>query len=142
LTVLEKVILFHIVTFFMKTCNDCRSTGGRIAKAYALPRNVPPPSPPGIPKKKCGKCKREWSLSRFIDNAGEQCPECEFCRGSNQSLLFSILFLIYKPSINNLSDLKLLSRASQIPFFIHLHLAPPTLVDLHLPHVVHFPDSG
>src|SRR5436189_986926 len=29
---------------FHKTCNDCRSAGGRIAKAYALPRNVPPSS--------------------------------------------------------------------------------------------------
>ena len=71
---------------FHKTCNYCRSTRGRIAKAYALPRNVPPPSPPGIPKKKCRKCRREWSLSRFIVDAGEQCPECEFCRGSNQAL--------------------------------------------------------
>src|SRR5436190_22964550 len=73
---------------FHKTCNDCYSTGGRIAKAYALPRNVPSLFPLGVSKKKCRKCKHEWSLSRFIDNAGEQCSECEFCRGSNQSLLF------------------------------------------------------
>ena len=86
---------------FHKTCNDCRSTGGRIAKAYALPRNVPPSSPSGVLKKNCRKCRREWSLSRFIDNVGEQCSECEFCRGSNQSLLFSFL-LIHKASINNL----------------------------------------
>jgi hypothetical protein len=50
--------------------------------------------------------------------------------------------LIYKPSINNLNDLKLLSRAIQIPFFILLHLALLDLMDLHLPHIVHFPDSG
>jgi hypothetical protein len=66
---INKVILFHKLQCYMfhKTGNDCRSTGGRIAKAYALPRNIPPPSPPWVPKKKCRKCKREWSLSRFID---------------------------------------------------------------------------
>src|SRR5208282_614855 len=61
---------------FHKTCNDCRSTGGRIAKAYTFPRNAPLPSPSGVPKKKCRKCNCEWSLSQFKDNAGEQCPEC------------------------------------------------------------------
>ena len=77
---------------FHKQCNDCRSTGGRIAEAYTLSRNIPPPSPPGVPKKKCRECKRQWSLPRFINNDGEQCPECEFCRGSNQGfalLIFS-----------------------------------------------------
>jgi hypothetical protein len=34
---------------FHKTYNDCRSILGRIiARAYAFPRNVPPPSPSGV----------------------------------------------------------------------------------------------
>ena len=68
---------------FYKTCNDCRSTS-----AYTLPENISPPSPPGVSRKKCRKCKREWSLLRFIDNVGEQCLECEFCQETNQSLFF------------------------------------------------------
>ena len=42
---------------FHKTCNDCRSTGGRIAKAYTFPGNVPSSSSSVVPKKKCRKCK-------------------------------------------------------------------------------------
>ena len=73
-----------------------------------------------------------------MDNTEEQYPECKFFQRLNQRLPF---FLIYKASINNLSELKLLNRASQIPFLILLYLTLLTLMKLHLPHIVHFLDS-
>jgi hypothetical protein len=140
--ILEKTVLFHIVIFFIKHATIVAPLVEQLRNHMHFQDMFHRPSPPGVPKKKCRKCKRRWSLSRIIDNTGEQCLECEFCRGSNQSLLFYFFFLIHKTSINNLNDLKLLSRAIQILFFILLHLTPLALMDLHLPRAVHFPDSG
>src|SRR5271155_2983227 len=49
---------------FHKQCNDCRSTGGRIAEAYALPTNIPPASLRGFQRRSVMAAKINLEASK------------------------------------------------------------------------------
>jgi hypothetical protein len=100
---------------FHKTCNDCRSTGGRIAKAYALPQrpqtpeqstsnsplHTPPPHSPDLDGLTTSACR---SLPRQREEPATYSP----WRPLKPIVNFSILATSVTYLRNSLRDLMML----------------------------------